>query len=492
MLLLLFQFTVFSQTNPITIMTYNTKDASSWDTRKPYLHNVISAIDPDIIVAIEINNSNTDDFLTNVLNSSSTIYSKGTFIANSSSISHNSNCLYYKTSKFINGTFSNTIITSYDDLNGTTQDRDINRFTIQHTGGNTIVIYAVHLRSSGSTPPGTSTIRAAEISYLQNYIADNAPSSTSENFIVLGDFNIDDPTDGGYKNLFVSQGGYFYDPSNPTEIFTGSWNQSAFIPYLSFRTSGINDKFDNILISGNVKDNIHGIQYYSDSFTVYGNPGNYNSSTSDTDVLNASDHLPVYAVFDFADNPAPVELVSFIGAANGNQVDLHWETATEVNNYGFEIERSTFSPGTDWKSIGFIKGNGNSNSPKYYNYTDRNIQRSDSYYYRLKQIDNDGTYKYTNIININVSLPNKYYLSHNYPNPFNPETKIDFSIPQKQMVTLKVYNTLGKQVAELVNEVRDAGNYSVIFNGSNLPSGIYIYRLQTPEYMFNQKMILLK
>ena len=251
-------------------------------------------------------------------------------------------------------------------------------------------------------------------------------------------------------------------------------------------------KFDNILISGNVKDNINGIEYKSGSFTVYGNPGSYGAQANNSDARTASDHLPVYATFDFADNPAPVELVSFTGVVNGNQIDLYWETATEVNNYGFEIERSLVSAGTGWGAIGFLEGNGNSNSPKYYNYNDKNIQRSGSYNYRLKQIDNDGSYEYSNIIDVNISLPNKYYLSHNYPNPFNPETKIDFSIPQKQMVMLKVYNTLGKQVAELVNEVRDAGSYSVIFNGSKLPSGIYIYRLQTPEYMSNQKMTLLK
>lgn len=269
-LLVLFQGSVYSQST-IKIMTYNTKDASSWSDRLTYLHNVISAIDPDIIVAIEIKNTKTDDFLINVLNSSSTIYSKGTFIANNSSISLNSNCLYYKTSKFIDGTFDNTIIPSYLDITQTTQDRDINRFTITQNGGETIVIYAVHLISDGSG--GDATKRAAQISYLLNYIAENAPSSTSENFIVLGDFNIKEPTEGAYKNLFVSQGGYFYDPSNPTELFTGTWDQSELIPYLSFRTSRTTDMFDNILISGNVKDNLQGIKYNTGSFTVYGNPG---------------------------------------------------------------------------------------------------------------------------------------------------------------------------------------------------------------------------
>ena len=487
LLLILFQGFVYSQST-IKIMTYNTKDASSWSDRLTYLHDVISSTDPDIIVAIEIKNTKTDDFLINVLNSTSTIYSKGTFIPNNSSISTNSNCLYYKTSRFMDGTFDNTIIPSYIDLTQTTQDRDINRFTITQNGGETIVIYAVHLIANGSG--GDATKRAVQISYLQSYISDNAPSTTSENFIVLGDFNIKDPTEGAYINLFVSQGGYFYDPSNPAELFTGTWHQSEFIPYLSFRTAGITDKFDNILISGNVKDNLNGIKYNTGSFTVYGNPGSYNAATLDTNVRQASDHLPVYATFEFADSPAPVELVSFSGFLNQNHVDLNWKTETEVNNFGFEIERIINK--SDWETIGFVEGHGNSNSPKQYIFIDTDVEQSGYYHYRLKQLDNDGTYEYSDIVTIEAGIPNNYYLSQNYPNPFNPETRIYYTLPEKQLVSLRIYNTLGELVRELVNEVKEAGSYSVMFNASNLSSGIYIYMLRTSEFTENKKMILLK
>jgi len=186
----------------------------------------------------------------------------------------------------------------------------------------------------------------------------------------------------------------------------------------------------------------------------------------------------------------PVELISFNAGFTKNNISLYWETQTEVNNYGFNVERSIDN--NTWTTLSFIEGNGNSNSPKYYDFTDNDITKSGNYNYRLKQIDNDGTFEYSKIVSVNVSLPDNYYLSQNYPNPFNPETRIDFSIPQKQMVTLRIYNTIGEQVAELLNGEKDAGSYSVTFNGSNLPSGIYIYRLTTQNFVMNKKMTLLK
>jgi len=146
----------------------------------------------------------------------------------------------------------------------------------------------------------------------------------------------------------------------------------------------------------------------------------------------------------------------------------------------------------DWKAVGFVEGNGNSNSPKRYNFSDSDINQSGTYYYRLKQIDNDGTYEYSDVVTVEVGVPNTFYLSQNYPNPFNPETRIDFTLPEKQLVSLRVYNMLGELVRELVNEEKEAGNYSVMFDGSNLPSGVYIYRLQTSSFAANKKMTLLK
>ncbi|MCH8033916.1 MAG: phytase [Bacteroidetes bacterium] len=188
--------------------------------------------------------------------------------------------------------------------------------------------------------------------------------------------------------------------------------------------------------------------------------------------------------------PLPVELVYFAGNLNGKNVELRWRTETEINNYGFDIERT--KDNADWLTIGFVEGHGNSNSPKQYNFIDADINQSGTYYYRLKQIDNDGTYEYSFVVSVEVGVPNNIYLSQNYPNPFNPETRIDFTLPEKQLVSLRVYNTLGELVTELVNEEKPAGSYSFKFDASRLPSGVYIYRLQTSEFAENKKMTLLK
>jgi hypothetical protein len=189
-------------------------------------------------------------------------------------------------------------------------------------------------------------------------------------------------------------------------------------------------------------------------------------------------------------SPTPVELAYFAGTINGNNVELRWRTETEVNNYGFDIERSTNS--SDWIKIGFVEGHGNSNSPKQYSFIDSENDLPGNYFFRLKQIDNDGTIKYSNIVTVELGVPDNFNLSQNYPNPFNPETRIDFSIPQEQMVKITVYNTIGEQVAELLNELTDAGNYSITFDGSNLGSDVYFYRIQTPTFTKTNKMILLK
>jgi hypothetical protein len=194
--------------------------------------------------------------------------------------------------------------------------------------------------------------------------------------------------------------------------------------------------------------------------------------------------------YGFPDLPLPVELAYFGGTLNGNDIELRWRTETEINNYGFEIERSADK--SNWLVVGFIDGHGNSNSPKQYSFNDPNIEHSGTYHYRLRQIDNDGSYEYSDVVTVEVGVPNNIYLSQNYPNPFNPVTRINFTLSEKQIISLNVYNTLGELVAELINEQRDAGSYSVTFNASNLPSGVYIYRLQTPGFITNKKMTLLK
>jgi len=190
-------------------------------------------------------------------------------------------------------------------------------------------------------------------------------------------------------------------------------------------------------------------------------------------------------------NPLPVELVSFIAKVKDKSVILNWKTATELNNYGFDIERSSASPGTSWKTIGFVEGNGNSNSPKEYSFTDKDV-RSSNYIYRLKQIDNDGRYEYSPNISVVISTPADYTLAQNFPNPFNPSTTIKFSIPESGVVKLTIYNPLGEEIKILVEEQREAGSYTELFEASEMNSGIYFYKLEVNDFIQIKKMILLK
>ncbi len=185
----------------------------------------------------------------------------------------------------------------------------------------------------------------------------------------------------------------------------------------------------------------------------------------------------------------PVELTTFTAAVNSSGVKLNWETATEVNNYGFAIERK--SENTEWKKVAFVNGHGNSNSPKTYSYVDSKVL-SGVYQYRLKQIDFDGKFEYSAVVEINLSVPQKFELNQNYPNPFNPSTNIKFSLPKASNVTLKVFNAIGEEVATLINKKLPAGNHVVNFNGSNLISGVYFYQLATDEKSVVKKMLLVK
>ncbi len=187
----------------------------------------------------------------------------------------------------------------------------------------------------------------------------------------------------------------------------------------------------------------------------------------------------------------PVELTNFSVSKSGNNVVLNWNTATEQDNYGFEIERS--SDNSVWSNIAFVNGHGNSDSPKEYSFTD-NTAGFGMNYYRLKQIDSDGSFEYSNVVEIdNGEMVEDYILAQNYPNPFNPTTRISFGVRENSKASLVVYNAVGQQVAELFNGNAEAGQiYYVEFDGSDLGSGIYFYRLSTPEHTSVRKMILIK
>jgi hypothetical protein len=194
-------------------------------------------------------------------------------------------------------------------------------------------------------------------------------------------------------------------------------------------------------------------------------------------------------------SPFPVELSSFTANLIGSDVILDWRTETEIDNYGFEVEKHVGSRQRavgEWITLGFVDGHGNSNSPKEYSFIDKSPKGGKQISYRLKQIDNDGDFEYSKIITVEIDAPNGFELSQNYPNPFNPTTNIQYAISSRQFVTLKLYDVLGNEVIILVAEEKEPGRYDVGFNAARLSSGAYIYRLEAGNYTATKQMILLK
>ena len=264
----------------------------------------------------------------------------------------------------------------------------------------------------------------------------------------------------------------------------------------------------------------HGVLEDAADIILYkrGTPGNgefvplgtmtYNNNL--TPGNQSDDYLTLAGITSFSEfiigsenSPLPVELTSFTAKFIGGKVNLNWATATEVNNYGFEVERSLSShssslnghslPNT-WEVVGFVSGAGNSNSVKEYSYTDLslNLDLNLNLRYRLKQIDNDGSFAYSKEIEVDNLRPSTFDLRQNFPNPFNPSTVISYQLPVSSQVSLKVYDVLGNEVASLVNLQQEAGSYNVTLDASTLASGTYIYRLIAGDYVSTKKLVVLK
>lgn len=230
----------------------------------------------------------------------------------------------------------------------------------------------------------------------------------------------------------------------------------------------------------------------------YGDFNNYYHTSND---LISHYNLPYYekcsklcigtlSLMAKAESITPVELASFTGNWNGNKVILKWVTATELNNYGFEIQKKTDY--TNWYTIGFINGNGTKESSTSYSFSDDKISTSGKYSYRLKQIDNNGKSDYSAVVEMDINPAKGFVLDQNYPNPFNPSTKISFSIPKSSVVKLSVYNVVGEEVTVLAQGYFDAGYHEVNFNSVSLPSGVYLYKLQYEGMTLMKKMLLLE
>ena len=264
---------------------------------------------------------------------------------------------------------------------------------------------------------------------------------------------------------------------------------------------GTLDLLDNIYLAGN--GGVFKSTYRGATFV------NHNLTYSSNEMLTFGNKIMVCVsgttnggVWVYTDTTIiPVELTGFTATANNGSVELNWTTATELNNSGFEVERSVDK--NNFEKIGFVPGFGTTSEKRSYSFVDNKVSNG-KYFYKLKQIDLDGSYKYSDIVEANVVQLLTYSLEQNYPNPFNPTTKIKFTIPdvalsgvEGSLVSLKVYDVLGNEVATLVNEYKPAGSYEVEFNGhsdggQNLSSGIYFYTLQSGSFFQTRKMILMK
>ena len=267
-----------------------------------------------------------------------------------------------------------------------------------------------------------------------------------------------------------------------------------------------------------------------DIFRKAGNPndpGEYiqvggvvQNKTEFTDYSAHPESTYTYRVFSYNSNgssgsetaaitlPIPVELISFTGEAGEGFVTVYWRTATETNNRGFEIQRADAAPGASggeisssgesgevsgggWERIGYIAGSGTTTKPVSYSFGDQNAAAG-RYLYRLKQIDYDDSFEYSKEIIVDVDRPGKFYLSQNFPDPFNPATTIKYSLPEETAVSLKLYDILGNEVMSIVNGKQKAGDYLVSINLADLSSGVYIYRLTAGRYSAAKKMVLLR
>ena len=377
------------------------------------------------------------------------------------------------------------------------------------------------------------------------YQADNGPFVTGEEWTMEAWFKADDVSGSAERHLFrFDGGGQLYivnDVLNGSAgygatISANTWYHVAYVRTASsttvyldgalYASAGADPGSSNVLFLGAVNDYTQSSHFSGkmDEFRLWDvartqaeiqankdkeltgneaglviyydfNNGSGNSSVTDRAGAGGNDDGTLYRMESsdwVTDTPAPlpVELTTFTAAYNGEAVTLNWETATEVNNYGFEVQRK--SETEDWVKISFVEGHGNSNSPKYYSYTDKEIIPAGILQYRLKQIDIDGTFEYSDVVEVATEVPTEYSLDQNYPNPFNPSTFIRFSIPEAGFVSVKVYDILGKEVKSLVNKNMEPGVYNTQFNANDLNSGIYVYKLEANSFVQVRKMMLLK
>ncbi|MDP2362525.1 MAG: C25 family cysteine peptidase, partial [Ignavibacteria bacterium] len=369
---------------------------------------------------------------------------------------------YYSNTTIPNGTAPNNIIAPlWDDLDGRTQGtvhylREADKLTIQFTNwqiypGTGSLTFQIVLKSND------------RIMFYYNNL--NATLTSATVGIENGAGN--DGLQVAYNAVYLA-------------------NQLAVMLSADPEWLTINN-YSGIIYSGN-SVNI-GLMINTDGLDL----GNYSMDMEITtnDPVHSLMVIPITMTIN---NAVPVELVSFNAELVDGNVILNWSTTTESNNNGFQIERkvrSSQSSVGNWENKGFVNGRGTTTEKTFYTYKDKN-EKPGTYLYRLKQIDFDGTFSYSNEIEVEVTGPKDFALYQNYPNPFNPSTKIKFALPVKTNLSLNVYNTLGERVAEIFKGEMEEGYHEMMFNASGLSSGIYFYKMESENFNSTKKLLLLK
>ena len=341
-----------------------------------------------------------------------------------------------------------------DASNSTLYDESNNNFIIWHLCN--IIQYA--------------NLGQRTIDFLETEVDLSLNVTTSDN-ISVNYYSYETPTFGTLPTGIETLSNYYWQISSTNLIFN---NGKIIVPLSSLR--GVTDASTLVWLKrtnpGDDWENIGGI--------VAG------ENLESTILFNSFSEFAIGST-DPA-NPLPVELYSFTAVSNPDKIILKWKTETETNNYGFEIERKVQDL---WQKLGFVQGNGNSNSPKEYTYLDESVIGGSKFQYRLKQIDNNGQFEYSATVEVEI-IPTEFALFQNYPNPFNPSTTIRFSLPAETKLKINIYNMLGELVETLAEADYEAGFHKVTFNASKLPSGVYIYRIESSKFTQVRKMIVLK
>ena len=362
------------------------------------------------------------------------------------------------------------------------------------SGAKQVYFNTLYLNSIGSTPFAAACVYMdfGTVDFKNNIAI--IPWNYSAAYCIYMDFNFT-PADltSDYNDLYDQGAGskiaYVttdYDPLSTWKLYATSPDQNSHSFAVNFE---------------NTASNLHiGALSLGDPQLL--GDDTYNSAVSSLDIDGDTRHTGVDGPYIGADEGSvllPVQLVSLNATSERLDAVLTWSTATETNNYGFDIERRQVSnlqssvSNLQWTKVGFVPGSGTSTSPHEYSYRDAGLEPG-RYAYRIKQIDNDGTFAYYAAAEIEVgAAPKVLALNPNFPNPFNPVTNIEFTVPDNGRVRLKVFNVIGQEVATLFDAEAEAGRiYQATFNAASLPSGVYVSRLEFRGKSLLRKMVLMK